>query len=114
MQNVDRAANSRTIWRLGPRIRVFYGNSPEKREFTLPVAPDRLLRHASRARSWCCGRVWAQEDREYRAGAGGAFDIEKSAVTIEDVLDDRKSEPGAAQFARARRVDAVEALGQPR
>ncbi len=35
-------------------------------------------------------------------------------MVADDVLDDGQTEPGAAQRARARRVDAVEALGQPR
>ena len=37
-----------------------------------------------------------------------------AAVTVQDVLDDRESETGAAEFAAARRVDTVEPLGQPR
>src|SRR6476620_7147343 len=34
-------------------------------------------------------------------------------MAIEDVLDDREAEPGAAHLARARRVDPVEPFGQP-
>ena len=37
-----------------------------------------------------------------------------AAVTVQDVLDDREPETGAAEFAAARRVDSVEPLGQPR
>src|ERR1700730_4268152 len=59
------------------------------------------------------GAVRAQEDGEHRAGAEGALDVEKSAVAVEDVLDDREPEPGPAHFARAGGVDAVEPLGQP-
>jgi len=59
-------------------------------------------------------RVRTQEDSEYRTGAGGAFDIKKATMAIEDVLDDCEPEPGPAHFARTRGVDPVEALGQPR
>jgi hypothetical protein len=58
--------------------------------------------------------VRAQEDGKHRAGAEGALDVEKSAVAVEDVLDDREPEPGAAHFARARGIDAIESLGQSR
>jgi len=58
--------------------------------------------------------VRAQEDGEHRAGAEGALDVEKTAMAVEDVLDDREPEPGAAHFARPRGVDAVEPLGQSR
>ena len=37
-----------------------------------------------------------------------------AAVGLDDVLDDRQAEAGAAELARARLVDAVEALGQAR
>ena len=43
-----------------------------------------------------------------------AVDFEKAAVAVDDVLDDREAEPGAAHLARARGVDPVKALGQPR
>ena len=46
--------------------------------------------------------------------ADRAGDLEPAAMAVEDVLDDREAEPGAAQFARAGGVDAVEALGQAR
>src|SRR5271169_6257012 len=71
-------------------------------------------RPATQTRGRCCGGVRAQEDGEYRTGAGGAFDIKKAAMAIEDVLDDCEPESGPAHFARARGVDPVEALGQPR
>src|SRR5215472_8820797 len=68
----------------------------------------------SRAGSRCCGGVRAQEHREDRARAWGALNIKKSAVPVEDVLDDREPEPGPAHLARTRGIDAIEALGQPR
>jgi hypothetical protein len=37
-----------------------------------------------------------------------------AAVPLHHVLDDRQAQPGAAGFARAAAVDAVEAFGQPR
>ena len=37
-----------------------------------------------------------------------------AAMPAYDVLDDRETEPGAAQLARARRVDPEEPLGHPR
>src|SRR5215468_3133609 len=80
--------------------------------------PDRrpylVLRRISRAGSRCCGGVRAQEYGEDRARPRGALNIKKSAVPIENVLDDREPEPGPAHLARARGVDAIEAFGQPR
>ena len=43
-----------------------------------------------------------------------ALDVELAAVGLHDVLDDGEAEAGAAELARARLVDAVEALGEPR
>ena len=43
-----------------------------------------------------------------------ALDREPAAVAVEDVLDQRQAEPGAALCAALGDVDAVEALGQPR
>src|ERR1700740_2984950 len=63
-------------------------------------------------RRWC-GRMGAQEDGEDRADPGCALDLEESAMVVEDVLDDRQAEPGAAHLAGARRVDPVESFGQP-
>jgi len=53
-------------------------------------------------------------DREDRAPAQFALHVEGAAVVADDVLDDGESEPRAAEIARARRVDPVEALGQAR
>src|ERR1700730_18039126 len=87
-----------------------------------PRRSDPTPPRAQNMRSWSTDAFWsrrrgavrAQEDSEHRAGAEGAVDIEKSAVAVEDVLDDREPEPGPAHFARARGVDAVEPLGQSR
>src|SRR5436190_120851 len=54
----------------------------------------------------------AQKNGKDRADPRRAFDLEKTAMAIEDVFDDRQAEPGAAHFTRAGRVDAVEPLGQ--
>src|SRR5579872_5867183 len=56
----------------------------------------------------------AEPHRKGRALAERAGDVEPTAMAVDDVLDDRQTEAGAAQFARARRIDAVEPLGQPR
>src|SRR5471032_857186 len=55
-----------------------------------------------------------QADGEHRALADLAGDVEPSAVTIDNVLDDGETETGPPHGARSRRVDAIEALGQPR
>src|SRR5437879_845837 len=55
-----------------------------------------------------------QRYRKGRALAGCALDVEAAAVAVDDVLDDGEAQPGATQLARARGVDAVEALGEPR
>src|SRR5438477_9369624 len=49
-----------------------------------------------------------------RAPARLALDAELAAVGHYQVLDDREPEPGAAELARARLVDAIEPLGDPR
>src|ERR1051325_7037273 len=55
-----------------------------------------------------------QEDLHRRAFLNSAFDLKPPAVRLNDVFDDGESESGAAELARARFVDAVEAFGQPR
>src|SRR5690606_38749187 len=45
------------------------------------------------------------------AAADLAFDPEPGVVQVEDVLDDRQAQPGAARFARAAGGHPVEALG---
>src|SRR4051794_20477547 len=50
------------------------------------------------------GRICTQEHGEDRSDPGRAFDLEKSAMVVEDVLDDRQAEPGAPHLAGARRV----------
>ena len=42
-----------------------------------------------------------------------AFDGQAATVPVDDVLDDGKPQPGAAERAAARRIDPVEALRQP-
>src|SRR5205823_12716484 len=58
-------------------------------------------------------RVCTQEHGEDRSDPGRALDLQKSAMVVEDVLDDSQAEPGAAHLAGARGVDPVEAFGQP-
>src|SRR6185437_12151011 len=60
------------------------------------------------------GRHDRQVDGEDRAYAQLALDLERAAVMADNVLDDSKAEAGSAQLARARRIDAVETLGEPR
>src|SRR5258708_9289299 len=55
-----------------------------------------------------------QVDGEGRALAELGIDGERAAMAVDDVLDDREPEPGAAERARAAGVDAIESLGQPR
>src|SRR5258708_9571253 len=52
-------------------------------------------------------------DGKDRPDAELAGDVETAAVAVDDMLDDGEAESGAAQGARARRVDAIETLGQP-
>src|SRR5690349_16143484 len=57
--------------------------------------------------------------RRKQHGDGGsdpglAADVEPTAMALDDVLDDRQTEAGAADPAAARRIDPIEALGQPR
>src|SRR5688500_11241218 len=62
-------------------------------------------------------RVASRSDREQHQDLGAfadiAPDVERSAMALDDVLDDRQAEPGAAGFAAARGVGPVEALGHP-
>src|ERR1700722_6643423 len=51
-------------------------------------------------------------DGEDRSQAGLALDLEQAAVMADDMLDDGEAEPGAAERARTRGIDAVEALGE--
>src|SRR5258708_37402109 len=74
------------------------------------TSPSRTPRRGGK--SILAGR--RQRHREGRALAGRALDVEAAAVAVDHVLDDGEAEAGAAQLARARGVDAVEALGEPR
>src|SRR3546814_12407102 len=58
-------------------------------------------------------RRW-KVDGEGCAFVGAAFDLEHAAVAIDDVLDDRESQAGAAEAARPPAVDAVEPPGEAR
>src|SRR5260370_1640221 len=51
---------------------------------------------------------------ELRAAADFAFDPDAAAMHFDDVLGDGQAEAGAAEFAGARDVDAVEALEDTR
>src|SRR5271163_5239794 len=53
-------------------------------------------------------------DRDRRAIMHFALDSERAVVQLHDMLDDRQAKPGAAQLARARAIDAIESLRQPR
>src|ERR1700740_1810144 len=67
-----------------------------------------------RRRAWRSGRMRAQEDSKTRTDPRRAFDLEKPAMMVEDVLDDRQAEAGAANLARARRIDPGEPFRQSR
>src|SRR5271155_5142586 len=85
-----------------------------KQKYSLPGREFRVcLGRALGARRRWCGRMGAQEHSEDRADPGRALDLEKSAVMVEDVLDDGQAEPGAAHFARSCGVGPVEAFSQP-
>src|SRR5712672_3359647 len=60
------------------------------------------------------GRICTQEHSKDRSDPGRTLDLEKSAMVVEDVLDDRQAEPGAPHLPGARGVDPVESFGQPR
>src|SRR6185503_12812065 len=55
-----------------------------------------------------------QKDGKRAAAPGRALDVHPSLMAIEDVLDDRETETGAAPLAAALDVDTVEPLGEPR
>ena len=47
------------------------------------------------------------------SSAGRAFNGYLAAVGLGDVLDNRKPEPGTAQLAAARLIDAIKPFEQP-
>src|SRR5579862_4438174 len=53
-------------------------------------------------------------DGKSGARSGRAVDGQPAAVAVENVLDQRQAEAGAALRAAFGDVDAIEALGQPR
>src|SRR5436190_17266322 len=55
-----------------------------------------------------------QANADAGADADCAAQVEGAAVALDDVLDDGEAKAGAAGFAAARRIDAVEALGHSR
>src|SRR5687768_9481757 len=88
-------------------------------------APARLTRRRpAEAAGRRAGRVpiWqalsrrdvGQHDAEGGALARLALDVDAPAVRLRHVFDDGEAEAGAALFARAAAVDAVEALEDPR
>src|SRR6266851_2729471 len=69
------------------------------------------------SRSSACFRVLAgqsEADREDRTLTQLAGDVEPPAMSVDDVLDDRQTQSGTSHRAGARRIDAVEALGETR
>ncbi len=55
-----------------------------------------------------------KRQREGRAHAGLAANVELTTMALNHMLDDRQPESGSAGVARAAAVNAIEALGQPR
>src|SRR5579872_5177027 len=55
-----------------------------------------------------------QSDRERRALAGATADVDAAAEFQHEVLDDRKSQTGPTDVARAGSIDTIEALEDPR
>ena len=86
--------------------------------FIAEFPPFRPLRGEPRYERMLENSAWSvrrrQHHRKGRALAGRALDVEPAAMAVDHVLDDGEAEAGAAELARARGVDAVEALGEPR
>src|ERR1700691_3848621 len=59
-------------------------------------------------------RASRQTDGNRRALAYPALDVQSAMMQLHDVLDDREAEAGSAQLARARAVNAIKPLRQPR
>src|ERR1700722_1310484 len=53
-------------------------------------------------------------DGHRRAFMHLALDSQRAVMQLHDMLDDRETESRAAQLARARAIDAIESLRQPR
>ena len=53
-----------------------------------------------------------QVNGEDRADPDLAIDLQEAAVPVDNVFDDRKPKPGAAETTRPGRIDAIEALRQ--
>src|ERR1700684_2834907 len=71
----------------------------------------RLSARTLSARTWRGGRGM---DDEGGGGAGRARDGQPAAMAVEDMLDQRQPEAGAALGAAFRNVDPAEPLGEPR
>src|SRR5690349_16929739 len=61
-----------------------------------------------------CSKRSGQADPYGRAAVYHAFNGEIAFVSLDDVLDDRQAQTGAAEVARARLVDSIKTLGQAR
>src|SRR3546814_695420 len=77
---------------------------------------DTLVPYTTLFRSRRRSMPLAQRKRQRDAGALAefAFDVELALMAFADMLDAREAEPGAADRAAARFVDAVEAFGAAR
>src|SRR6516165_4281173 len=80
------------------------------------TGPANLPRHGApgQVSERLCRRMRQEINGEHRALAGRARDVERAAMAIDDVLDDREAKAGAAHRSRTRGVDAVEAFGEAR
>src|SRR4029453_4442211 len=90
----------------------------QRKEVLLPR--EQSPEHGARllARTLPEGKASGGARRGKRHAHGGpvpqrALDLEPPVVRLDDVLHDRQAEPRATQLARARPVDAEEALRQP-
>ena len=59
-------------------------------------------------------RTHAKPNSYSGADAKGAADVERAAVTLDDMLHDREAQSSAAGSTAARGVHAIETLGDPR
>ncbi len=83
-------------WRDRPRLQKPYTIEQVEKALTELLAPDFRRLEAAPSRSCRC--------RAY-------LDFDRTLVTLDDVLDDRKSKTGAPGFAASSSVDTIETLG---
>ena len=83
------------------------GRQPQRRRLVDAVAGHRAQRSADADEQ---PRHAGNPDGEAGAAGGPVLDPDIAAVQPDEVLDDRQAQAGAAGLARARLVDAVEAL----